>query len=135
MQLTHPIRHDRSMQNARQRAYKSGTFFNRQATYSKYYKRVLANSMRICLRHTIDFSTSGRRKGVRKFGRANQIFKYFCKPPTVKVAADNLNNHQIFGTRRVCNQCLYCGSQAIEHSERYYPQFRHSPQITSCIAR
>ena len=49
--------------------------------------------------------------------------------------ANNLINHQTFGTRRVYNQCLYCGSQAVEHSERYYPQFRHSPRITSCIAR
>ena len=28
-----------------------------------------------------------------------------------------------------------CGSQAVEHSERHYPQFRHSPRIISCIAR
>ena len=45
--IAYPIRYDWSMQNARRRAYKSGTSFNRQATYSKYCKRVLANSMRI----------------------------------------------------------------------------------------
>ena len=40
---------------------------------------------------------------------------------------------QTLGTHGVYNQ--YCGSQAIEHSERYYPQFKHSPRITSCITR